>query len=631
MLGSFTFILHTHLPYVVHHGKWPHGSDWLSEAVAECYIPILGVLEELQAEGLHPQISMDFSPINLEQMADPVFEGTFVEYCDEKIAAAETDYAFFATNGEQHLQPLAEFWREFYTKTKRRFLEDYGGNVVTGFRRLSDAGVLDAMTCGATHGYFPLLLRDENIRAQLLCAIETHERHFGKRPRGIWLPECGYRPAYEWSPVLGPKEYRKERYARAGVEELVAEAGLEYFVVDGALTRGGRTVPAYQPLGQKLHEKYLEEIGPRGEPIVQSDPKRSLTDIYWVGQAPSDQVRSDGYGVPKNGSSKDRSASRAEDSWKFDMAPAVFSRDPQSASRVWAADLGYPGAGVYLDFHKKHHKSGLRYWRVTGSRVDLGDKQPYIPYHTEWQLDLDADDFVSLVRRELTEHKQATGRAGILAAPFDTELFGHWWFEGPRFLEKVMRRLAVSNDVTLTDCAEALDRYDAPRTTISLPEGSWGEGGHHFVWANHDVAWMWNSIYPLEDRFLRVVQSFLHGAGESSEGDMLRTILEQAARELLLVEASDWQFVISTGGAVEYSKKRFGRHCELLGQLLDMAEKYQSGEGLSEEDAAILQESLIKDRPFATIDLRWWDSALPAAPFREVHIQSTKELAAAGI
>jgi 1,4-alpha-glucan branching enzyme len=204
VLGYFTFILHTHLPYVVHHGKWPHGSDWLSEAVAECYIPILEALDRLDKKGLKPRISMDFSPVNLEQLADPAFPKIFMEYCEEKITAAEKDFTYFEENNEPHLQPLAEYWSKFYTDTKDLFAKKYKKDIVAGFKRLQDKGILDAMTCGATHGYFPLLLRDANIRAQLQCAIATHEKHFGQRPRGIWAPECGYRPSYDWKPPIGP-------------------------------------------------------------------------------------------------------------------------------------------------------------------------------------------------------------------------------------------------------------------------------------------------------------------------------------------------------------------------------------------------------------------------------------------
>jgi len=578
VLGSFTFILHTHLPYVLHHGKWPHGSDWLSEAVAECYIPILEMLEQLDADGLAPRISMDFSPINLEQLSDPSFQDVFVAYCDEKIEAAEKDYDFFASNNEEHLQPLAEYWRDYYSRSKSLYTKKYNCDIVKGFRTLLDRGILDAMTCGATHGYFPLLLRDANIRAQLRCAIETHERHFNKRPRGIWIPECGYRPRYNWSPPVGPAEYQKRSEERAGVEELLAEVGLEYFVVDGALTRGGMTIPPYQPFAKQLHEQYLKEVGPKGEKPFKFDPNRSLAEIYWV--------KSTTHELPN-------------------PAPAVFSRDPKSASRVWAADLGYPGAGVYLDFHKKHHNSGLRYWGVTGSHVDLADKRQYDPDHIEWQLEYDAADFISLIRRELQEHLDEHGRPGIIASPFDTELFGHWWFEGPRFLEKVMRGLASSADVQLTDCAQALDEYTHPHQTIALPEGSWGEGGHHYVWANQQVAWMWETIYPLEDRFLALVRKLREG-DSLGENPLLSTIMQQAGRELLLLESSDWQFVISTQGAIEYSKERFAEHADLLTHLLDMAEHYDTGEGLNEDDAEVLQASLVKDRPFVRIDLSWW-------------------------
>jgi 1,4-alpha-glucan branching enzyme len=575
VLGSFTFILHTHLPYVLHHGKWPHGSDWLSEAAAECYIPILGMLENLQADGLGPKLSMDFSPINLEQLADPDFASVFTSYCNEKIVAAEKDYLLFSKDGAKEYMQLAEYWREFYSRTKHIFVEKYQCNIVSGFRALSDAGVLDAMTCGATHGYFPLLLRDDNIRGQINCAIETHEHHFGKRPRGIWLPECGYRPRYKWSPTVGPESYRLSSEERAGVEELVAEAGLEYFVVDGALTKGGTVNGAI-------------------------DPKRSLTDIYWVDSSKSTRLPA------KNLS-------------------AIFSRDAESASRVWDAEKGYPGAGPYLDFHKKHGNSGLRYWKITSLKTDMGDKLPYVPSDIEEKLDFQAKDFVSLVLTELEEFATTHSYPGIIASPFDTELFGHWWFEGPRFLENVMRRITTPHPasptmtlspkeergkVLLTNCADALDSYSAPHVTISLPEGSWGFEGQHWVWTNDAVAWMWDFIYPFEDRFLKMIHAFnphpKEGGGLETVNTQLRSILEQAARELLLIEASDWPFVISTKGAIEYSKMRFAEHAEFLTRLLDLAEHYDTNIGLSSADSDFLKEASAKDRVFPKIDLGWW-------------------------
>jgi 1,4-alpha-glucan branching enzyme len=586
IIGSFTFILHTHLPYVLHHGKWPHGSDWLSEATAECYIPILGMLESMQADGLDPKISMDFSPINLEQLADPDFATVFVEYCHEKIAAAEKDFVLFSKDGAKEYMRLAEYWREFYSQTKNIFIEQYQGNIVTGFRKLSDDRVLDAMTCGATHGYFPLLLRDDNIRGQINCAIETHEHHFGKRPRGIWLPECGYRPGYKWSPTVGPESYRLSSEERAGVEELVAEAGLEYFVVDGALTKGGTVQGAI-------------------------DPKRSLTDIYWVGEpGPAHRVPGS-ENIFGSFHSNDVSTRNPEPGTRNPVA--IFSRDAESASRVWDAEKGYPGAGSYLDFHKKHGNSGLRYWKITSLKTDMADKLPYVPSDTEKKLNTQADDFVSLVQTELEEFAKTHSYPGIIASPFDTELFGHWWFEGPRFLGKVMRRISAWKKIGLTDCAESLDNYSEHRATISLPEGSWGFEGQHWVWTNDAVAWMWDTIYPLEDRFLKAIHAYKPTPNEeggvfpSSMDETLRSIFDQAARELLLLEASDWPFVISTQGAIDYSKMRFAEHAELLTRLLDIAEHYDATKGLSSTDFDFLQGAIGKDRVFPKIDLGWWE------------------------
>jgi 1,4-alpha-glucan branching enzyme len=583
VLGYFTFILHTHLPYVLHHGKWPHGSDWLSEAVAECYIPILEALDRLDKKGLKPRISMDFSPINLEQLADPAFAEVFVEYCDEKILAAEKDFTYFEENNEPHLQPLAEYWREFYSETKRLYVEKYKHDIVGGFKRLQDKGILDAMTCGATHGYFPLLLRDANIRAQLQAAITTHEKHFGQRPRGIWAPECGYRPSYAWKPPVGPENLRRQPIERLGVEELLSEAGLEYFVVDGALTKGGIRVKTFLPYEERLKKLYdeSEEIYKLHDPF-EPHADRSLSEIYYV-----------------------RSTTRELP----DTQPVVFSRDAITSAIVWSADMGYPGSPPYLDFHKKHHNSGHRYWAVTGSGVDLADKVQYDPARIDLMIEANAQHFVSILKQQLQEHQEEYGHEGIIASPFDTELFGHWWFEGPRFIERVIELLIEDPDVRVTNCARALDTLPGPHKTIALPEGSWGEGGGHFVWLNKEVKWTWERIYPLEEKFHQSLR-FLRDEGAMEDGSipdrMLRTIMHQAARELLLMEASDWQFVISTKGAIDYSTERFTAHADNLEAMLDMAKRYVEGHGLTEEDTELLDEAVIKDRPFEKIDLAWW-------------------------
>lgn len=575
MLGSFTFILHTHLPYVLHHGKWPFGSDWLTEAVAECYIPILEAMDELDRAGIAPKISMDFSPVNLEQLADPAFVGVFTSYCDEKIAAAEKDHAYFLTNGEEELLPLADYWLDFYTRTKSLFLERYGGNIVAGFRSLANRGILDAMTCGATHGYFPLLLHDSNIRAQLKLANATHQHHFGKPANGVWLPECGYRPAYHWTPKFGPQKYREQTEERYGVEELVAEAGLKYFVVDGALTKGGITMPAYQPQSNRLHDLFemLHE-----SPINRAEnPDRSLSAIYWV-----------------------RSSTR-----DFEP-PAVFSRDARTAAMVWSADSGYPGHPPYLEFHKKHHNSGLRYWSVTHRGIALDKKLPYDPEAIDKQVNFDAMDFVWTVRTALEKHQAQFGTPGIVASPFDAELFGHWWFEGPKFLKRVCELLADMPEIELTHCSEALQEYSGERVEIAIPEGSWGEGGQHFVWTNPEVAWMWDFIYPAEDRFAALLARLEREGHPESDDELLRALSEQAGRELLLLESSDWEFLISTEGAIDYAKERFTTHLYFFNSLVDMIERYLSGSGLTEEDTELMEMAIAKDRPFEKIDLGWW-------------------------
>ncbi|HDK36158.1 MAG TPA: DUF1957 domain-containing protein, partial [Bacteroidetes bacterium] len=243
-IGYFTFVLHAHLPYVLSHGKWPHGMDWLNEAAAETYLPILTALNELREEGIAPKMSIGITPVLTEQLADESFKTEFESYLHQKIQAAIDDQITFKKYGNLHLHELAVMWEKFYRKTLSDFVGIYHYDLVGAFRELSDAGYLDLITCGATHGYFPLLGLDTSIQAQVKTAVKTHIRHYGKPPRGIWLPEAAYRPRYEWVPPI-ESALGKKPYLRKGVDEFLSENGIEYFFVDSALLRGGKAIGVY--------------------------------------------------------------------------------------------------------------------------------------------------------------------------------------------------------------------------------------------------------------------------------------------------------------------------------------------------------------------------------------------------
>src|SRR5260370_4978992 len=228
--GYVTFVLHAHLPYVVNHGTWPHGLDWLHEAAAETYLPLLRVFGELERKGAPLKANVNLTPVLLEQMAHPVFKEGFSKYLDQKIAAARKDEDLFVNRGHGHFMELAQFWRKFYEQARNDF-DELGGDLIAGFKRYYDSGSIEIITCGATHGYFALLGTDASIRAQVRLGVQTHERFFGRKPKGIWLPECAYRPAGKWQfPV--PVHGSQHGFEREGVEQILAEEGIEFFFVD---------------------------------------------------------------------------------------------------------------------------------------------------------------------------------------------------------------------------------------------------------------------------------------------------------------------------------------------------------------------------------------------------------------
>lgn len=554
-IGRFMLVLHSHMPYVLSHGKSPHGTDWIFESAVECYLPILDALDRLRLQGIKPRWTINMTPILAEQLDDPSFKAGFEEYCEEKIQYAIQDLETFRSQGDLWLTGLADFWKRFFSKSIVAFKHQWGGSITDAFRGFEEDGLIELITCGATHGYFPLAGTDESVQAQVKLAVATHEKRFGKRPRGIWLPECAYRPGYAWkAPVSGDESV----WDRKGVEQFLEENGIEYFFVDSHMIRGGEPLGTYW---QKFPQ--LAELFQRSKQLfVAPEEYRSEYEHYLVPEGRT-----------------------------------IFARDPESTVKVWSGDVGYPGNEYYLEFHKQQYPGRHRYWRISVDKADLGSKQPYDPWHAHELVGAHAADFVGIVKSTLARYRGQSNREGSLVAMYDTELFGHWWFEGPEFLYETAVRMAADPDIEMASGGDVVDS-DPARHMIHLPEGSWGEGGYHSVWLNEDNAWTWEQLYPCQRRMRSLAQR--EGLGPA------KRIVEQAARELLLAEASDWQFLISTWAARDYAEARFADHVERFNRLAEIAEAVHGGRAMTAEEEAFLEDCEEKDAPFPELDLSYW-------------------------
>ena len=205
-----------------------------------------------------------------------------------------------------------------------------------------------------------------------------------------------------------------------------------------------------------------------------------------------------------------------------------------------------------------------------------------------------ANHFVGLVEELINQYQSDTGRYGIIASNYDTELFGHWWFEGVDWLKHVLRGLAGSKSVDLTTASTFVDTHQ-PEKVIALPESSWGTGGNHFTWLNVDTQWMWEPIHAAEERMESLAARYPNATGEQKD------LLNQAARELLLLQSSDWPFLVTTGQAKEYASQRFTEHVERFTSMADLAE---SGGVLTDTERESLVALSERDNPFDRIDYR---------------------------
>jgi 1,4-alpha-glucan branching enzyme len=706
-----TFTLHSHLPYVVNHGTWPHGMEWLHEAAAETYLPLLRMFRRLEKDGLALRANINFTPILLEQLTHPVFKREFSGYVLRKIQAAKEDEAFFGQSGEPHFAETARFWQDYYQQALDDFRE-LGEDIVGGFRYFHNKGMIELITCGATHGYFPLLGTDESIHAQVQMAVRTHRRHIGQSPRGIWTPECGYRPAGVWQapvPEAGHDEPWPAFY-RHGVEEFLAAGGINFFHVDTTLIdRAISFTPSakrYSPY--ELMQKSVELLA--NNPAAADDTVRAVAEDHSAAEAVASGINQSAALAELQAQAEHRTFYQPYDADGPDSRKhpvAAFPRDPKTGVQVWSGDAGYPGDALYLDFHKKRWPGGHRYWQVTGSKVDMAYKTPYYPQEAAQRTRSHAEHYVSLVYDALKDGF-LDEKPPILCSPFDAELFGHWWFEGPLFLEQIVRVLAEAGPeypVQLINGSAYLARYGAAGF-LSLPEGSWGKNGTNEVWLNPETSWTWPHIYAAEHtvrdiatsrkwaegydanhdfsgehhftqfprgnvRISKPSQAELEGKedsegrpivaqaatetaevnaavqelvpaathhGETSAAYIAKSapapkpetkyvpdlppvvkaeghtndtlplrIMKQMCRELLLMESSDWQFLITTQAAKDYAEERFVTHTDQFNQVHAIWKHWEQHGSITEEQMQQLAYLEERDSVFPDIDPSLWE------------------------
>jgi 1,4-alpha-glucan branching enzyme len=553
-LGAFTFVLHSHLPYARQAGMWPHGEEWVHEALAETYLPLLDALYDLREEGVPFRLTIGITPILAEQLGDQLIAEHFVHYASERAAWAAADITRFEAAGNEQLAKLARFYHHWYARTLTSFRDRYNKSVLAAFKQLQDEGFIEIATSAATHGYLPLLSRDSSVYGQIATGVNTYRRWFGRDPRAIWLPECAYRPAVLDTSVEPP-------ILRPGIESYLAAQGIRAFFSETHTVEGGR------PVGKAAGDA----IGPYGvAPRVDAMPLTveeqhvpgTTFRPYWVGDAPG-QV-------------------------------AVLARNNRTGQQVWSGAQGYPGDGVYREFHRKDAVSGMQYWRITGPKVDLGDKEPYDPERASERVKEHARHFSWLVSDLLRDFSEEQHAFGMISAAYDTELFGHWWFEGVEWLKWVLRSLAASDTVELTTATRIVEEH-GPDRVLDLPESSWGAGGNHSTWLNAETEWMWPVIHQAERDMEGLV-----ARNPSAEGEVL-DVLNQAARELVLLQSSDWPFLVTTGQAKEYAVERFNEHVARFNQLQELADQ---GSPLTNDQIAFVGGLRDRDNPFPDIDYR---------------------------
>jgi len=287
---------------------------------------------------------------------------------------------------------------------------------------------------------------------------------------------------------------------------------------------------------------------------------------------------------------------------------ACFGRDQETAHQVWSADVGYPGDPEYREFYRDvgydldydyirpylhedgvRRNVGLKYYRITSRKTPLDAKKPYNPELARERARTHAGNFMFNREKQIEYLHSLIGRKPIVVSPFDAELFGHWWFEGPVFLDFLLRKInSEQNTFRTITPTEYLNEY--PHNQIIQPAASsWGDKGYYEVWLNGSNDWIYRHLHKAAERMIEISSRYPATRG------ITKRALNQMARELVLAQSSDWAFIMTTGTMVEYARKRTTDH------ILRFTRLYNDVKSRS-IDTGFLEDLEKKDNIFPAID-----------------------------
>ncbi|HOD12607.1 MAG TPA: DUF1957 domain-containing protein [Candidatus Omnitrophota bacterium] len=497
--GYVCLLLHTHLPFVRHPEEENFLEEsWLYEAITETYIPLIQIFDQLIKDGVDFRITMSLTPPLASMLQDPLLQNRYIRHLNKLIELSEKEIERTAYDKLYH--GLALMYHRKFLEAKDVFVNQYHRDLVRAFKRFQDLGFVEIIASAATHGFLPnLQVNPSSVHAQIKIGVDHYKKTFGCQPKGFWLPECAYFP---------------------GVDNVLKEAGIRYFIVDS-------------------------------HGILHADPRPKYS-VYAPLFCPS--------GV------------------------AAFGRDWESSKQVWSAKEGYPGDVDYREYYRDigfeldydyikpyihqlgfRTNTGIKYWRITGNTEY---KEVYRPDWAREKAASHAGNFM-FNREKQVEHLSAhMDRKPLILAPYDAELFGHWWYEGPMWIDFLMRKVAFDQKtIKFITPGEYLTLY--PTNQMAMPSAStWGWKGHNEFWLEGSNDWIYPHLHMAAEQMTELAKKFSeHIERQPKKKTLLQRALNQAVRELVLAESSDWPFIMKTNTMVPYAHKRVKQHLNRFGKL----------------------------------------------------------------